>query len=199
MASFRLVIQILVKIRALLLTPGNDFSWSSWQDADGAVREIDSLIGRLSAGDSVNDLSLTVLFAPTGPIQEVALSSGWADEFAKLADQFDLAMTASDCPCFGEPSSALEVVHSLGMDEEYGESWLLKCPDCGQFWLRYLYENEGFTGSGRWYLGAIDSERALSINGTRAKSELGSLTNYFVGGSYYGGEVNSRSGPIRLN
>jgi len=29
------------------------------------------------------------LFAPTGPIQEVSLSSGWGQEFLELAERFD--------------------------------------------------------------------------------------------------------------
>ena len=32
---------------------------------------------------------IRVLFAPTGPIQEVSLSSGWGHEFIKLAERFD--------------------------------------------------------------------------------------------------------------
>ena len=31
----------------------------------------------------------------TGPIQEVALSSGWGDAFLDLADRFDAAMLAA--------------------------------------------------------------------------------------------------------
>jgi len=34
---------------------------------------------------------MRVLFAPTGPIQEVSLSSGWGDAFLKIAEQFDRA------------------------------------------------------------------------------------------------------------
>jgi hypothetical protein len=33
-----------------------------------------------------------VLFLPTGPIQEVSLSSGWAQEFLDLADRYDQAV-----------------------------------------------------------------------------------------------------------
>lgn len=33
----------------------------------------------------------SVLFAPTGPIQEVSLTSGWANPFLKVAERFDNA------------------------------------------------------------------------------------------------------------
>jgi len=35
---------------------------------------------------------MSVLFAPTGPIQEVSLSSGWGQGFLKLAEDFDAAV-----------------------------------------------------------------------------------------------------------
>jgi hypothetical protein len=35
---------------------------------------------------------LIVLFAPTGPIQEVSISSGWGNEFLDLAERFDRAV-----------------------------------------------------------------------------------------------------------
>ena len=38
---------------------------------------------------------MAVLFLPTGPIQEVSLSSGWGDEFVALADRFDAAAARS--------------------------------------------------------------------------------------------------------
>lgn len=30
-----------------------------------------------------------ILFAPTGPVQEISLSNGWAETFLKLAEEFD--------------------------------------------------------------------------------------------------------------
>ena len=39
---------------------------------------------------------MEVLFAPTGPIQEVSLSSGWGKEFLALSERFDDAMAAAD-------------------------------------------------------------------------------------------------------
>jgi len=37
-------------------------------------------------------LTLRALYAATGPIGEVALSSGWADEYLKVASKFDTAI-----------------------------------------------------------------------------------------------------------
>jgi hypothetical protein len=67
---------------------GNDYSWSSWEDQNDALSEIDSIITELENGSFPD---IRILFAPTGPIQEVSLSSGWGDEFLELAYRFDQA------------------------------------------------------------------------------------------------------------
>jgi hypothetical protein len=80
------LITVLKQARALLALESNDFSWSSWKDQNHAISEIDSIIAALKNG-SIPEIG--VLFAPTGPIQEVSLSSGWGNEFLELAERFD--------------------------------------------------------------------------------------------------------------
>ena len=76
--------------RRLLAQPQNDFSWSSWEDRTAALTEIDEHVDALQRGSIP---SMAVLFAPTGPIQEVSAGSGWGDEFVRLAERFDHEMT----------------------------------------------------------------------------------------------------------
>ncbi len=83
------LIEVLHQARSLLARPGNDFAWSSWEDAGAALREIDRLVYLVEAGFLPERLDVSVLFAPTGQIQEVSLSSGWAREFLDLAARFD--------------------------------------------------------------------------------------------------------------
>jgi len=86
------LVQVLNEAREFLARPGNDFAWSSWENAADALREVDGLISHIASGDMPKRLDLEVLFAPTGPIQEVSVSSGWGKEFLGLADGFDAAM-----------------------------------------------------------------------------------------------------------
>ena len=86
MANRDRLIEILVETRELLASPGNDFSWSAWKDPEEAVAEIDDLLRRLREGQMPQ---LSVLFAPTGPIQEVSASSGWSDRFVELSSRLD--------------------------------------------------------------------------------------------------------------
>jgi len=86
MERLQKLIDVLKEARALLALEGNDFLWSSWRDQNQAIAEIDSIITALENG-SIPEIG--VLFAPTGPIQEASLSSGWGNEFIELAERFD--------------------------------------------------------------------------------------------------------------
>jgi len=103
------------------------------------------------------------------------------------------------CGCFNAPYNFLVNEKELGMDDKYAVVSLLICSVCGQVWLRYFYEIEAFTASGRWYLGAIQAEQAAFMTVEHAKAALESLDSYFYGGSYYGGQSGSSSGQIYLN
>ncbi len=94
-AARRELTEVLRTARALLALPDNNFDWSSWRDAGAALAEVDKLISVLEGGRLPSRLTLSVLFAPTGPMQEVSLSSGWADAFLALADRFDTAVEAA--------------------------------------------------------------------------------------------------------
>lgn len=83
------LIEVLSAALVLLKRPENDFAWSSWESADDAIKEIEGIIARINMGNIPKRVDVSVLFAPTGPIQEVSLSSGWADEFLSLAERFD--------------------------------------------------------------------------------------------------------------
>ncbi len=85
------LIGVLREARDLVARPDNDFTWSSWVDTDHALGEIDFLLAAVRDRKSI---SASVVFAPTGPLQELALSSGWGDAFLALADRFDDAVVA---------------------------------------------------------------------------------------------------------
>ena len=82
------LITVLKQARTLLALESNDFSWSSWKGQNHAISEIDSIITSLENG-SIPEIK--TLFAPTGPMQEVSLRSGWGKEFLELAERFDNA------------------------------------------------------------------------------------------------------------
>lgn len=86
------LVEVLEHTRRLLARVDNDFSWSGWQNGSEAVAEIDDILGQIAAVETIQLLPLKVLFAPTGPLQEVSMVSGWSDEFLSLASRFDEAI-----------------------------------------------------------------------------------------------------------
>jgi hypothetical protein len=90
------LIGVLESARTLLLRPDNDFTWSSWRDAEHALAEVDGHLKRLRAGGALGTRAMAIVFLPTGPLQEVAVSSGWGDAFLELADRFDAVAALDD-------------------------------------------------------------------------------------------------------
>ncbi|RJG07489.1 hypothetical protein D3870_17140 [Noviherbaspirillum cavernae] len=83
------LIHVLESAIELLSLPDNDFCWSSWQGEQDAVAELNSIINLLKESSLPERVKVAVLFAPTGPLQEVSLSSGWGDAFLKVAEKYD--------------------------------------------------------------------------------------------------------------
>jgi hypothetical protein len=103
------------------------------------------------------------------------------------------------CTCFAALPTNLIGAKDLGLDSQLAEVSVLICQDCGQHWLRYFYEVEAFTGSGRWYLGAITPEQFGTLVLEQAKGTLETLSWYYYGGSYYQGRNGKTSGSIILS
>jgi len=191
------LVEVFKEVRELLSRRENDFTWSSWEGEADAVREVDSILDQLQVGRAFDPRLLQVLFAPTGPIQEVSLSSGWGQEFIVLANRFDEALESeSQCACTATPQSNLTALKELGLDDRFGEATILHCPVCHQIWLRYHYENEAFAKSGRWFLGAISPSQLAGLSATNARAALEKLDWYFFGGSYFEGKSGKSSGMI---
>jgi hypothetical protein len=105
---------------------------------------------------------------------------------------------AETCACFHTPYQSLSWIKELGMDAHFAEVSILACSVCGQNGLRFFYELEAFTASGRWYLGAIDPQQAANLTVENAQKILENLGWYFYGGSYFGGKIRKGSGMMHL-
>jgi hypothetical protein len=86
------LLEILSETRVWLARPSNDFGYSTWSSTAEALREFDAAVSSLNGGQGADLSELTVLFAPTGSLQEVSMDSGWSDEFLDLARRFDTAL-----------------------------------------------------------------------------------------------------------
>jgi hypothetical protein len=89
--KYSALIAALREARELLARADNEFAWSSWADAAAALKEIDGLIARIERDDLPKRIEMDLLFAPTGDIQEVSVSSGWGQDFLRVAARYDAA------------------------------------------------------------------------------------------------------------
>jgi hypothetical protein len=87
----RELVEVLRAACELVRRPANDFRWSAWDHVDAAVMELSAYITTIEAGWLPPRLQLGVVFAATGPLQEVARASGWQQEFLEIAARFDAA------------------------------------------------------------------------------------------------------------
>ena len=83
------LIHVLESAIELVQIPDNDFSWSSWKDARQATSEINELISQIKLDNLPQRVDVAVIFAPTGPLQEVSISSGWGKPFLMVAEKYD--------------------------------------------------------------------------------------------------------------
>lgn len=86
------LLEVLKETRELLALPDNDFGWSSWDNVEDALAEFDQTISSIEADRYSRFSKLTTLFAPTGSIQEVSVSSGWGKKFIEVSEKFDTAL-----------------------------------------------------------------------------------------------------------
>lgn len=85
------LVVVLRRITRLVGRDDADTGWSAYE-ADELCSEIVSFLEKAEAGlplDEAERSRLRVLFAPTGPLQERSISSGWTIEFLDLAARCD--------------------------------------------------------------------------------------------------------------
>lgn len=105
----------------------------------------------------------------------------------------------TECNCLMSGPKGAELVRAVGTDEtngRYADVSIRRCPACGQLWLRYFVEYEGFSSSSRWAEGMIDEDRAATMKPEEAADFLGQLLWCITGGSAWGGPKRD-TGPFR--
>ena len=83
---------VLDRIGVLLNDPDLDVTWAGFDSQSEAMHEYAKLYNSAMSGELSAIRELEIWFAPTGPLQEMAMSNGWSDEYMKLASRFDEAI-----------------------------------------------------------------------------------------------------------
>jgi hypothetical protein len=89
------------------------------------------------------------------------------------------ANAADACRCLdGWDRSTDFDERALGEDPQRGrfaDVTMQRCRRCGRLWLRYFFEFEAFSNSGRWYRGLVSPELAATVTAENAAAILESL------------------------
>jgi hypothetical protein len=86
------LIGILEGVARILERPDTDVAWSRYNTVEEAVEDMNQHVARLRKGDFAKVEDLVTLFAPTGSLQEISISSGWGDAYREIAARFDGAV-----------------------------------------------------------------------------------------------------------
>lgn len=92
------LVDLLLEARTLVTQPDNSFLYSSWLDSGHAASEIDGILTELASDRELPERALASILLPTGPMQELAIESGWGDEFVDLATRIDAAVAGARVP-----------------------------------------------------------------------------------------------------
>lgn len=92
---------------SILRTGEHDVSWSRYATLSEAINDLEHLRGRIEQGDAAARERFKLLCAPTGSIDEIAISSGWADTWTKLVNgQYRAEFQAPALDSADQPQSA---------------------------------------------------------------------------------------------
>lgn len=71
---------------SILRVGEHDVTWSRYRTVEELIAELEDLRERIRGGDSAARQRLKMLSLPTGAIDEIAISSGWAGTWVNLLD-----------------------------------------------------------------------------------------------------------------
>lgn len=89
MNKIKEVIKVLEQVRETIVDYEVDLSYSTYESKKQLISDLDLYISKLKANDLSCKKEILLLFAPTGDLQEIAIDSGWSDEYIELAQIID--------------------------------------------------------------------------------------------------------------
>lgn len=76
-----------------------DLNWQAcYHDQQALLRDLRDHAERVRRGDGSRLPELRFSLLPTGPLNEIAFSSGWGDAYVRLAGEFDALYTGPASP-----------------------------------------------------------------------------------------------------
>ncbi len=83
------IIKVLEKVKEIIGNYQMDLSYSTYRSEEELVNDLELYISKLKANNFSCNKQISLLFAPTGDLQEIAIDSGWSEEYMELAEIID--------------------------------------------------------------------------------------------------------------
>ncbi|MHA2183269.1 MAG: hypothetical protein ACXAAH_17760 [Promethearchaeota archaeon] len=83
------LIRLLKEIIEIVNTRDTNMVWSTINTKEELLLELENHIKRFQNNDFSSIEQLIGLFLPTGDLQEIAISSGWGEEYLSISKKFD--------------------------------------------------------------------------------------------------------------
>jgi hypothetical protein len=91
MSGRELMVLVLEAALELAALENNCFVWTFWGNTKAVEKDIHLLMKELTSIAPTALLRLKLFFGPTSSFQDLSISSGWGNEFLKLAEYHDYA------------------------------------------------------------------------------------------------------------
>ncbi len=79
--------EVLQQMKKLVERSGES-DWTPFTPVEVST-DLDIAISQLERGEALDGDHLKMLFAPTGPLQEISMSNDWTKEYLALSSKFD--------------------------------------------------------------------------------------------------------------
>ncbi|MGK5550104.1 hypothetical protein ACSNOI_00680 [Actinomadura kijaniata] len=81
--------KIIDELVAIVQAHPQNLLWGSYENEQELIDDLRDHAARVRRGDHSRLFELKLALLPTGALCEIAINSGWADAYVRLANQFD--------------------------------------------------------------------------------------------------------------
>ncbi|MFW9914152.1 MAG: hypothetical protein ACFFGZ_00955 [Candidatus Thorarchaeota archaeon] len=80
---------LLEEVMVILESSDTNLAWSGYDSEEEIVGELRNHIEKLKANELTSIAEIRLLFAPTSSLQDIAIQSGWGEEFLAMSSKVD--------------------------------------------------------------------------------------------------------------
>ncbi|MFQ5976775.1 MAG: hypothetical protein ACE5OZ_01435 [Candidatus Heimdallarchaeota archaeon] len=80
---------LLEEVVMIIETSDTNLTWSGYDSEEEIILKLRDHIGKLGVNEIATVAEIKLLFAPTSSLQDIAIHSGWGDDFLAISSKVD--------------------------------------------------------------------------------------------------------------